>query len=97
MWNEFPGFYNRASYLNGGLFLRHQIEERHGEQIAIPDRAFERLFGFFDQYHWHLDDRPLRDDNEINPDVLDFIINYDIKYRMGRDGGAGDWRWGERR
>jgi hypothetical protein len=34
--------------------------------------------------------RPLRDDNEINPDVLDFIINYDIKYRMGRDGGAGE-------
>jgi hypothetical protein len=21
---------------------------------------------------------------------LDFIINYDIKYRMGRDGGGGD-------
>jgi hypothetical protein len=22
---------------------------------------------------------------------LDFIINYDIKYRMGQDGGEGEW------
>lgn len=26
----------------------------------------------------------------FTPEELDFIINYDIKYRMGRDGGAGD-------
>ena len=40
-------------YLNGGLFLRHQIEELHGEQIRIPDAAFEKIFEFFDGYHWH--------------------------------------------
>jgi hypothetical protein len=25
-----------------------------------------------------------------NVPTLDFIFNYDIKYRMGRDGGEGD-------
>ena len=61
-------------YLNGGIFQRHQIEEMHGEKIQIADAAFERLFNFFEAYQWHLDDRPLRNDNEINPDVLGYIF-----------------------
>ena len=32
-----------------------------------------------------------RNENSTDPQELDFIINFDIKYRMGRDGGeAGD-------
>ena len=63
-------------YLNGGLFDIHELEtpERYGNDIQIPDSAFERVFDFFDQYQWHLDERPLRDDNEINPDVLGYIF-----------------------
>lgn len=53
-------------YLNGGFFEPHQLEERYTE-IEIPDEAFERLFDFFDDFSWHLDDRPLRVGNEINP------------------------------
>ena len=37
-------------YLNGGIFQKHQIEERHGQTIQIPDAAFERLFAFFERY-----------------------------------------------
>ena len=79
-------------YLNGGLFMPHQIEQAScgpdvavtGETIAIdiPDKAFERIFGFFDQYHWHLDDRPLRADNEINPDVLGYIFEKYINQKQ---------------
>jgi hypothetical protein len=69
--NELLG---RVPYLNGGLFLRHQIEELHGKSIQIPDTAFERIFDFFEAYQWHLDERPLRADNEINPDVLGYIF-----------------------
>ena len=49
-------------YLNGGLFDVHELEkpERYGKDIAIPDKAFERIFDYFDQYQWHLDERPLR-------------------------------------
>src|SRR5439155_18153925 len=61
-------------YLNGGLFLRHHIEELHGKSIQISDTAFERIFDFFENYQWHLDDRPLRSDKEINPDVLGYIF-----------------------
>ncbi len=69
-------------YLNGGLFLKHQVEELHGEAIQIPDAAFERLFGFFDRYQWHLDERPLRQDNEINPDVLGYIFEKYINQKQ---------------
>ncbi len=72
----------RVPYLNGGIFQRHQIEELHGQTIAIPDRAFEKLFAFFDAYHWHLDERPLRADNEINPDVLGYIFEKYINQKQ---------------
>ena len=71
-------------YLDGGLFERHPIEELHGEAICIPDAAFERLFDFFHGYHWHLDERPLREDDEINPDVLGYIFEkYVNQKQMG--------------
>ena len=69
-------------YLNGGIFLRHEVERLHGREIRIPDAAFERLLDFFDQYQWHLDDRPLRDDREINPDVLGYIFEKYINQKQ---------------
>ncbi len=75
----------KVPYLDGGLFQRHQIEELHGQQIKIADAAFERLFAFFDRYQWHLDERPLRADDEINPDVLGYIFE---KYINQKEMGA---------
>jgi hypothetical protein len=73
----------KVPYLNGGLFLRHQIEESHGKNIRIPDAAFERIFAFFKQYRqWHLDDRPLCADNEINPNVLGYIFEKYINQKQ---------------
>ena len=69
-------------YLNGGIFMPHRIEQFHGETIAIPDKAFEKLFEFFDAYHWHLDERPLKADNEINPDVLGYIFEKYINQKQ---------------
>ena len=72
-------------YLNGGLFLRHQIEERYGEAIHIRDAAFERIFNFFELYDWHLDDRPTQKGNEVNPDVLGYVFE---KYVNQKEMGA---------
>ncbi len=71
-------------YLNGGLFDVHELEkpERYGKEIQIPDKAFERVFDYFDQYQWHLDERPLRDDKEINPDVLGYIFEKYINQKQ---------------
>ena len=71
-------------YLNGGIFQRHQLEVVRDEKIQIADAAFEERFNFFEAYQWHLDDRPLRNDNEINPDVLGYIFEkYINRKQMG--------------
>ena len=71
-------------YLNGGLFDVHELEreERYGPAIQIKDEAFQKIFNYFDQYQWHLDERPLHADNEINPDVLGYIFEKYINQKQ---------------
>ena len=80
---ELAALLGRVPFLNGGLFDQHELE-RDNPDISIPDAAFERVFDFFDQYRWHLDERPHREDNEINPDVLGYIFEkYVNQKQMG--------------
>ena len=71
----------KVPFLNGGLFDVHDLE-RDNPDISIPDAAFERVFNFFDDYRWHLDERPYREDNEINPDVLGYIFEKYINQKQ---------------
>ena len=71
--SELAALLGRVPFLNGGLFDVHDLE-RDNPDISIPDAAFEQVFDFFDGYRWHLDERPYREDNEINPDVLGYIF-----------------------
>lgn len=71
----------KVPYLNGGLFAEREIEK--GDQaINIPDRAFASILEFFGRYQWHLDDRPLKNDNEINPDILGYIFEKYINQKQ---------------
>ena len=80
---ELADLLGRIPFLNGGLFDVHDLE-RDNPHITIPDEAFERVFRFFDGYRWHLDERPRREDNEINPDVLGYIFEkYVNQKQMG--------------
>lgn len=83
---ELEALIGRVPHLNGGIFDVHPLEQpdRYGKKLHIPDEAFERIFDYFDRYHWHLDERPLRADNEINPDVLGYIFEkYVNQKQMG--------------
>jgi hypothetical protein len=71
----------RIPYINGGIFDKHILEDRYPD-IRIKDEAFEQLFAFFQEFHWHLDDRPMRDDREINPDVLGYIFEKYINQKQ---------------
>ena len=79
--SELDRLLGRIPYLNGGLFEKHPIEVRCPD-IKIPDEAFMRIFAYFDRYQWHLDERPLRNDNEINPDVLGYIFEKYINQKQ---------------
>ena len=70
-------------YVNGGIFLPHQLEVNH--LINIRDDAFEDLFAFFDKWRWHLDEHPDLDDDdgkEINPDILGFIFEQYVNQKQ---------------
>lgn len=60
-------------YLNGGLFLPHQVEQ-DCPKLNVPDKAFENLFALFERYSWNLNDTPGERDDEIRPDVLGYIF-----------------------
>ncbi|MEH2315056.1 MAG: DNA methyltransferase [Nostoc sp.] len=62
----------KVKYLNGGLFLKHHIEDKY--DISIVDKAFEQVLDLFGRYSWNLDDTPEGKDDEINPDVLGYIF-----------------------
>jgi hypothetical protein len=74
----------RIPYLNGGLFDIHELErpDRYGKAIQIPDKAFEAIFDYFDGWQWHLDERPLRAGDEINPGVLGYIFEKYINQKQ---------------
>ena len=78
---ELAALLGKVPYLNGGLFVVHDLERDYPD-IHVPDAAFERVFAFFDAYQWYLDDRPLRNDNEINPDVLGYIFEKYINQKQ---------------
>ncbi len=68
-------------YLNGGIFDVHHLEKKYRD-IQISNEAFEKLFTFFTEFTWHLDDRPTRSDKEINPDVLGYIFEKYINQKQ---------------
>ena len=77
---DFVSKYGRIPYLNGGMFSIHELEEQY-PTLDIADEAFESLFSFFDQWHWHLDDRLTASGKDINPDVLGYIFEQYINDR----------------
>jgi len=62
----------KVKYLNGGLFMKHHIEDDY--DISIVDEAFQQVLDLFERYSWNLDDTPEGKDDEINPDVLGYIF-----------------------
>jgi hypothetical protein len=70
---EVQALIGNIKYLNGGLFLKHKIEQVYNN-IFIPDSAFESILNLFGRYSWQLDDTPGGQDDEINPGVLGYIF-----------------------
>lgn len=70
----------RIPYLNGGLFDVHVLEKTFSD-IQIDDKAFQKLFEFFDEWNWHLDTRETASGKDINPDVIGYIFEKYINDR----------------
>ena len=89
---DLAGLIGKVPYLNGGFFEVHQLE-RDYTGIDIPDKAFKRLFAFFDNWDWVLDTRAPRESpgdgsaatkrkDEINPNVIGYIFEKYINQKQ---------------
>lgn len=78
--NATPLNLGKIPYLNGGLFDVHELE-RQFDQIVIDDDAFSKIFSFFDQWNWHLDNSIEASGKDINPDVIGYIFEKYINDR----------------
>jgi hypothetical protein len=78
---ELERLIGKVPHINGGIFDVHELEKKY-QDIQIKDEVFERVFKFFGDFHWHLDDRPMREDKEINPDVLGYIFEKYINQKQ---------------
>ncbi|MBL0330032.1 MAG: Eco57I restriction-modification methylase domain-containing protein [Bacteroidetes bacterium] len=55
--------------------------EHQFSQINIADEAFKKIFDFFDQWNWHLDNSIEATGRDINPDVIGYIFEKYINDR----------------
>ena len=71
----------KCPYLNGGFFEVHQLEE-HNPDIDIPDKAFEKLFDFFDQYRGTWTSAPSAPTTKSTPMCVGYIFEKYINQKQ---------------
>ncbi|WP_026837073.1 Eco57I restriction-modification methylase domain-containing protein [Gillisia sp. JM1] len=97
---KFTKKYGPIRYLNGGLFYPHHLEKKYSiflkstdvyeekalnTQIGINPKLIKEILVFLNGYTWYLDNRPMKEDTDINPDVLGYIFE---KYINQKELGA---------
>ncbi|MBE7437818.1 MAG: restriction endonuclease subunit M [Spirochaetales bacterium] len=60
-------------YLNGGLFLQHELEEKY-PGIKVENESFGELFRFFESWRWNVSERSDSDEDAIDPYILGYIF-----------------------
>ena len=75
----FVYFVRTKGMFDSEIFSRFDMENPRSQ---IPAAAFERVFDFFDQYRWRLEDGLPRDDREITPDVLGHILEQHVNQKQ---------------
>ncbi|GER86001.1 hypothetical protein KDW_01630 [Dictyobacter vulcani] len=80
---EAINLFGQIPCLGGSLFAFHDLDY-HCSTLAIPDRAFEQLFTFFDLYRWHVDEPVDLEKSLLTPDILGYIFEqYINQQQMG--------------
>lgn len=78
--------FGNVPYLGGDLFALHEIEQTY-TAIRIGDSSLARLFNFFDDYRWSLNEG-LEDEvggrDIVNPSILGYVFEkYINQHQMG--------------
>jgi hypothetical protein len=78
---ELVGVLGNVPYLHSDLFGAHELE-RDNTGMHIPEEAFTRIFAFFDEFEWRLDELSPATENAIIPDVLGYMFEQHIQQRQ---------------
>ena len=79
---------NNVPYLNGGLFLKHELEDRY-PHLDIPNRAFQDLFIFFESWFWNPSEREIGEGDQIDPYILGYIFEKSLGETKGESKSGG--------
>jgi hypothetical protein len=79
--SDLDSVFGDISALYCSLFDTHEFE-RNNAEIGIANEAFARLFAFFNEYRWQLDERAPGATNEITPGILGYIFEQYINQRQ---------------
>lgn len=75
--------------IKGDIYSPTELEEIYKEQIYFEDFLFESIYQFLENYRWHLDETPSLEQNEINPEILGYILQqYVTGVEEGDEAGA---------
>ena len=77
-WSE------NISFLNGGLFRPHPLEEKY-KNITIQNTSFESMLNFLSKWLWYVDETAdSAEDTAINPEILGNIFEKSITDQKGK-------------
>lgn len=79
-----------APYLNGGLFRENELDEEYELSANIPDKLWEQIFNFLEQYNFTIaEDTPLDQEVGVDPEMIGKVYESLVSVEDEERGDAG--------
>ena len=87
--NKVSSIIGEVPEIKGDIYSLTEVESKYISKIKYEDKIFELIYEFLESYRWHLDETPSLENNEINPEILGYILQqYVTGVEEGDEAGA---------
>ena len=87
--NKVSSIIGEVPEIKGDIYSLTTVESKYISKIKYEDKIFELIYEFLESYRWHLDETPSLENNEINPEILGYILQqYVTGVEEGDEAGA---------
>ena len=87
--NKISNIIGEVPEIKGDIYSLTTVESKYISKIKYEDKIFELIYEFLESYRWHLDETPSLENNEINPEILGYILQqYVTGIEEGDEAGA---------
>ena len=88
--DEIKNTLHSAPYLNGGLFRENELDEEYELSANIPDKLWEQIFNFLEQYNFTIaEDTPLDQEVAVDPEMIGKVYESLVSVEDEERGDAG--------